>query len=587
MQKAHIRTGGAFGPQRSPFPARLLSRARAAAMAAVSAAEAAPSLAAMPPEVLLQLLRFAGPRAAACAACACVRLRDAQREVAAVPLASFSSALVRMVRAPSANPPPSALVRRSRAPPQAAAGSPVAQASAAAAEATKMALDGLQSFSGGDGVFALVLCSPAAGGATPRQSLAAALEAALQNLPAGVPALGVTGATVWGPELAAGGGHRIPRDVPRAVSVLLARVPGCHVAITTDGTYPDLGAGQVTAADPRLAAWLGAPASADPASLAFCALFLAPRRQPPFEASPHVSRAWPGAALVGGVASARGGAGAVATAVRAPCADKPDVRPCRDAAALSVFARAGGRAPRTAAHATRGLRPCGAVWSVSTLVRAAAVADAPGDDPGALVPFLLRSGGLVAAPAADGAAFDSESLWHDVFVTSFELQAAAFVRVWRAGDTPAEDAAARAAARAVPAECAQDGAVADAEVLLWVPPGVFGASASFTAALAEGRLRCQVLRVDADVAAEDAAATATRLADAVGAPDRPAAALAAACSARGAFLFRSEGEEARALAGRFPDAFIGLTVDGELGPPPEGGAPMLQSFTTTAAALSA
>ena len=580
-------------------------------MAASGGAEAAPALASMPPEILQRVLRAAGPRATSCAACACVRLRDAQRELAAASRGCFASALVRMVRRGRVAQltacasthrylPP--LTRR-RAPPQPATGSPVALAAAAAAAATRQALDGLEAFSGDDS-FVIVLCSPASG-VPPRLSLAAAVEAALQRLPAGVCALGITGASVWGPEALAGGGCAA-RDMPRAVSVLLGRVPGCHVACS-GGDYPDLRAGgAITAADSRLAAWLGAPADieaedAAPAQnaaapeLAFCAFFLAPQRRSLFLASPHVSRAWPAAALVGGIASARGGAGAVATGTRALGAP-PVVRPARDAVAISVFARGGGGArpaPRSAADAARGLRPSGAVWAVSSLEPGFNFPpDERDEDPAARLPFLLSANARVAAgpesaaAAGPAAAAQAGSVWRDVFITTFEQQTAAFVRVWRAGATAAEEAAARAAARAVAAECQDHGAHGEPEVLLWAHPGVLN-TPDVAAALAEGRLRCQVHCVDAVAAAEDAAAAAARLGAAVAAPGRATAVLAAACSARGRFLFPEEAEEARALAAAFPNAFAGLTVDGELGPPPEGGAAVLQSFTTTLAAMGA
>jgi hypothetical protein len=69
----------------------------AAPAAAAAEAEEAYSLASLPPEVLLNILRCAGARAVAAAACTCTRLRAVQAELAAVP--AFSSALVRMVRA--------------------------------------------------------------------------------------------------------------------------------------------------------------------------------------------------------------------------------------------------------------------------------------------------------------------------------------------------------------------------------------------------------------------------------------------------------------------------------------------------------
>ena len=541
-----------------------------------------------------------------------MRLRDAQRELAASARACFASALVRMVRCrleaqptavlPSCTPP-APLLTCPRAPPQPATGAPVALAAAAAADATRQALAALEAF-GGNNSFVVVLCSPASD-VPPRQSLAAAVEAALRCLPAGVKALGATGASVWGPEATLSGG-RAARDVPRAVCVLLGRVPGCHVACSA-GDYPDLrDGGAVTAADARLAAWLGAPgdllaedaapaAGAAAPELAFCAFFLAPRRFSLFNASPHVCRAWPAAALVGGIASARGGAGAVATGTRALGAP-PEMRLSRDAAALSVFVRGGGArpAPRAAADAARGLRRCGAVWAVASLEPGYNFPpDERDEDPAARLPFLLSASARVAAgPEASAASAAAPapphagSVWGDVFTTTFELQTAAFVRVWRAGATAAEEAAARAAARAVAAECQDHGAHGEPEVLLWAHPGVLD-TPDVAAALAEGRLRCQVHCVDAAAAAEDAAAAAARLGAAVAAPGRATAALAAACSARGRFLFPEEAEEARALAAAFPNAFAGLTVDGELGPPPEGGAAVLQSFTTTLAALGA
>ena len=68
---------------------------------------------------------------------------------------------------------------------------------------------------------------------------------------------------------------------------------------------------------------------------------------------------------------------------------------------------------------------------------------------------------------------------------------------------------------------------------------------------------------------------------------RPLAAVAAACSGRGPALFGRAGDEAALLSASFPGAFVGLVVDGELGPPPEGGHPGLQTFTTAVLGLGA
>jgi hypothetical protein len=211
------------------------------------------------------------------------------------------------------------------------------------------------------------------------------------------------------------------------------------------------------------------------------------------------------------------------------------------------------------------------------------------------VPFVLSSGACVAPPPPPAARGGSDSLWHDVFVTAFEMEDTPFVRVWpgappgAGAEEVAVAAEACAAARAFPAEPRRAGGVgaAAAEVGLWAPADALLLTPPLAAALAAGRLRCQVLRVAAPAAAADAAAAAARLAAAVSGAADACAVLAAACSGRGEALFDSEGVEARALAAAFPHAFAGVTVDGELGPPPEGGLAVLQSFSTTLAALGA
>ena len=118
------------------------------------------------------------------------------------------------------------------------------------------------------------------------------------------------------------------------MSVLLARLPGATVTVS-DGDYPSFGEngdGDVAPGDGRVAAWLRAPPRA---TLAWCALFLDGRHNPPFSATPHVATAYPAAAIVGGVASARAGGGAVAVGV-APCDGEPEVREARSPA-LSIF----------------------------------------------------------------------------------------------------------------------------------------------------------------------------------------------------------------------------------------------------------
>jgi hypothetical protein len=523
-------------------------------------------------------------------------------------------------------------------------GAPPAQAAAAAAAAVTRALERMVSHVD----FALVLVSPAAG-VSARAAVAAALEAALLRLPVKTLALGVSGATVLGPEelphaaaavdaapaaAAAARPRRRPsqqappaagtaaaaagaRDTSRAVCVLLGRVPGCIVRLSTTN-YPSSIGSDIAPADPRVARWLRAPPEH---TLAWCALFLAPARQLPLEATPHVARAWPHAALVGGVASARGGtAGAVAIASRShgfPCTVQPAEAPAlavwaplpaaADAAAAPPPLAQQQRAALLAAAAgVRGLVPCGAVWAVHSLTHGDmneedAAAAARGD-PSILVPFTLSSGGCIAPPPPPAPRVASDSLWHDVFVTAFEMEDTPFVRVWAdappgaAAEEVAAAAAARAAARAFPAEPTRPGGGGGAqdEVRIWAPADALMRTPLLAAALDAGRLRCQVLRVTSAAAAADAASAASSLAAAVspplgafGAGAGARCVLAAACSGRGEALFDTAGVEARALATAFPHAFAGVTVDGELGPPPEGGLAVLQSFTTTLAALGA
>jgi len=151
-----------------------------------------------------------------------------------------------------------------------------------------------------------------------------------------------------------------------------------------------------------------------------------------------------------------------------------------------------------------------------------------------------------------------------------------YIRVWAGSEDSAADGAAAAAAVA---GTVQLHPMLGNDVLMWAPslnPGL-------RTALAAGVLRCQAFRISAAASASDAAAVAARHGCA-----RPGSAclLAAACSGRGDGLYGQPGVEAAAFAAGFPWSHAGLTVNGELGPPPEAGRPTRQTYTTTLGVLT-
>jgi hypothetical protein len=363
----------------------------------------------LPADVLLLVLRRCGARGVAACACACARLRSAQRQLADAP--AFAAALAPM--GPGRVP---------------------ALAAAAARAALAQALERMVS----SVAFALVLVAPPHGSAY--GSCEAAVAAVQLRLPAGCVILGVTGAAVAGPLVGACGAAA---ERTRAVCVLLGSLPAGHTATITRDGYPAAllprrrGNGErcedsatLAPADARIAAWLRAPAATAP--LLWCAHFLRlpdeesdgeseeavdanaadgeraqSRAAPlPFHGAPHISRAFPAAALVGGIAAGGAAASLVVAVAAADLAAHAPPR-CVAAAALSVFGPAATHAPArahvsAAAVGVRGVVPLGACWTVDALAALGAAAD--GFEPIAVQTAhrVLQPGGDDAAPAPPG-----------------------------------------------------------------------------------------------------------------------------------------------------------------------------------------
>lgn len=230
----------------------------------------------LPRELLLRVLSAADAATVAKAACLSSRLRSAQLELAAQP--SFASCLVRLPEAVAAAGPDG-----------------VADACVAALSHARRRLSGPPHF-------ALLFVTPqppprrrAAGAAAAAAEDAAttAVAALLPHLPPGCSVLCATGNAVSGPEEKEerdGTNTLSPVETGRAVVLLLGRLPGCGVAVSSSEYPPDL-PHRVAPSCPAVLAWLNAPAAG--ATPVACALFLRPSGQParlPFSGTPHVAR---------------------------------------------------------------------------------------------------------------------------------------------------------------------------------------------------------------------------------------------------------------------------------------------------------
>lgn len=383
-----------------------------------------------------------------------------------------------------------------------------------------------------------------------RGGLCRVLDAAAAMLPPGCVLLGVTGSHVSGPDAEAAGA---PTEAEAAVVVFLGRTPGL-VATVSRGPYPKSEEAQDK--------WLQAPADHQ---LAWQALFTVGNPKQTFNFLPHAAARWPAARVFGGVASqAEGTAAETAVAVAGGSAAVA----C-NAAALSLFAPPSPGPCSAWAGAIRGLVPCSSVWTVAAVEN---LGELPHGEDDKTVPFPHRLCVSRRVTAFEGST--AANLASELAEAASEFDDP-YIRLWAGAEEGDEEAAAAAVASSV-----QLHPMLGSDVLMWAPQ----LAPALQTALAAGTLRCQAFRISAAASAGDAAGMAARQGC-----TRPGSAglLAAACSGRGEGLYGQPGVEAAAFATGFPWSHAAVVVNGELGPPPEGGLPIRQTFTTTLGVLSA